>query len=225
MSLLGSGYATYGGLVNSAADTYGIPRDIYTSLIQQESGFRADVYGFDGTGSYGLAQLLPSTARNLGVDRFDVSQNVYGGAELLAQNYARAGNWQDALSLYNSGHINSTAGQSYASNVLSRAKQLGGTLVSKAKDAISQAADFALHANPATAPFAFGADILGINPFGGGDECGTFDIICKLKKWLKEGHFFARFALVIIGTIFVFMALYFLARQAPEFKAAARAFS
>lgn len=63
-------------------------------------------------------------------------------------------------------------------------------------------------------PACMGADLLGdtLGIGGGGDGCGTFDIICKLKKWLSESEFVERMALYIIGTIFIIAAFLMLTR-------------
>lgn len=54
-------------------------------------------------GAIGLAQLMPSTARMLGVDPWDPVQNIEGGARYLAAQYRRFGSWRLALAAYNAG--------------------------------------------------------------------------------------------------------------------------
>jgi hypothetical protein len=55
------------------------------------------------SGATGLMQLLPSTARDLGVDPTDESQNAAGGRRYLGEMYDKYGNWDDALAAYNWG--------------------------------------------------------------------------------------------------------------------------
>lgn len=47
----------------------------------------------------------------------------------------------------------------------------------------------------------------------GSSDCGTFDIICKLKAWLDQTHFFQRVAIVILALIVIGGALYMLATK------------
>lgn len=54
-------------------------------------------------GAIGEAQLMPDTAKGLGVDPNDRDQNVEGGKRYLGQMYDRYGNWTDAVAAYNAG--------------------------------------------------------------------------------------------------------------------------
>ena len=51
----------------------------------------------------GLAQLMPETARRLGVDPGDPRQNLEGGARYLSMQYRKFGTWRLALAAYNAG--------------------------------------------------------------------------------------------------------------------------
>ncbi len=56
------------------------------ALIVQESGF--DEHAISAVGAQGLAQLMPATARELGVrDPFDAGQNIEGATKYLRQLY------------------------------------------------------------------------------------------------------------------------------------------
>ena len=67
-----------------------------------ESGYRADAVS--PAGALGLMQLMPGTARSLGVtDPLDPLQNVLGGAEYLRQQLERFGSVEKALAAYNAG--------------------------------------------------------------------------------------------------------------------------
>ena len=70
-------------------------------LIQQESGWNASARS--NKGAIGLAQLMPATADYLGVDPFDVVQNLEGGARYLNEQYKKFGTWRLALAAYNAG--------------------------------------------------------------------------------------------------------------------------
>ena len=88
-------------IARSAALRHGIPVDLFFGLIDQES--RWNLTAVSRKGAYGLTQLMPATARMLGVDRRDPAQNLEGGARYLAQQYARFGSWPLALAAYNAG--------------------------------------------------------------------------------------------------------------------------
>lgn len=85
----------------AAAQRHGIPEDLFLRLVQQESGFNPAAVS--PKGATGLAQLMPDTARGLGVDINDPHQNLDGGARYLKKMYARFGNWRHALAAYNAG--------------------------------------------------------------------------------------------------------------------------
>lgn len=84
-----------------AAQRYGIPTDLYLRLVQQESGFNPGAKSH--AGAIGLGQLMPGTARDLGVDPNDPIQNLDGSARYLRQQYDTFGDWTNALAAYNAG--------------------------------------------------------------------------------------------------------------------------
>jgi hypothetical protein len=81
--------------------------DIVRGVIGAESnGHQTDAHGHTLTssaGALGLMQLMPDTAKQLGVDPNDPKQNVAGGTAYLKQLYAKYGNWNQALEAYNWG--------------------------------------------------------------------------------------------------------------------------
>lgn len=88
-----------------------VPVEVIKAVIAKESAFRASAVRGEPQredASIGLMQVLMSTAKGLGfvgdVDKLLIpGVNVYYGTKLLASNYARAGNWPDAISAYNGG--------------------------------------------------------------------------------------------------------------------------
>ena len=84
-----------------AARRHGIPEDLFLRLVQQESGWNPRARSHKG--AMGLAQLMPGTARLLGVDPRDPHQNLDGGARYLAEQYRTFGDWRLALAAYNAG--------------------------------------------------------------------------------------------------------------------------
>ena len=91
----------YKPMAEAAARKYGVPVNLFNRLVQQESGWNPQAKS--SAGAYGLAQLMPATARNLGVNREDPKQNLEGGARYLAKMYRKFGTWRLALAAYNAG--------------------------------------------------------------------------------------------------------------------------
>lgn len=88
-------------IAKQAARRHNIPESLFLRLVQQESGWRADAVSHKG--AIGLAQLMPGTARMLGVNPNDPRQNLEGGARYLAEQYRKFGSWRLALAAYNAG--------------------------------------------------------------------------------------------------------------------------
>jgi soluble lytic murein transglycosylase-like protein len=91
----------YLSMARAAARKHGVPEDLFLRLVQQESGWKPTAESHKG--AYGLAQLMPATARKLGVDRTDPQDNLEGGARYLRQQYERFQSWRLALAAYNAG--------------------------------------------------------------------------------------------------------------------------
>jgi len=88
-------------LARAAAQRHGVPEDLFLRLIQQESGWNPQAVSHKG--AIGLAQLMPATARDLGVDPHDPQANLDGGARYLRMQYDAFGTWRLALAAYNAG--------------------------------------------------------------------------------------------------------------------------
>lgn len=85
-----------------AAERHGLDPKLLHALVIVESGYRVDAVSPAGAG--GLTQLMPGTAADLGVrDRFDIEQNLSGGADYLARQMLRFGDVRLALAAYNAG--------------------------------------------------------------------------------------------------------------------------
>lgn len=97
----GSYKGTYLQTAKAAARKHNVPEDLFLRLVQQESGWNPGAVS--PKGATGLAQLMPGTARRLGVDINDPAQNLAGGARYLRQMYDKFGTWQLALAAYNAG--------------------------------------------------------------------------------------------------------------------------
>jgi hypothetical protein len=89
-------------LVTRIAAEEGISQVLALSLVYQESRFNP--CATSPAGAHGLAQLMAGTARDLGVDRYNIEQNVRGGMRYLRQQLCRYdGNIRLALAAYNAG--------------------------------------------------------------------------------------------------------------------------
>ncbi|WP_415920404.1 lytic transglycosylase domain-containing protein [Tateyamaria sp. SN6-1] len=91
----------YLNVAKAAARRHGVPEDLFLRLVQQESGWNPTAKSHKG--AYGLAQLMPGTARYLGVDPQDPAQNLDGGAKYLKEQFREFGSWRLALAAYNAG--------------------------------------------------------------------------------------------------------------------------
>ncbi|WP_273689255.1 lytic transglycosylase domain-containing protein [Ketogulonicigenium vulgare] len=97
----GSYNGPYLAQARAAARRHNIPEDLFLRLVQRESGWNEAAVSVKG--ALGLAQLMPDTARLLGVDPLNPQQNLDGGARYLRSQYDKFGNWQLALAAYNAG--------------------------------------------------------------------------------------------------------------------------
>lgn len=97
----GGYHGPYLNLARAAAQRNGVPEDLFLRLVQQESGWNANA--LSNKGAIGLAQLMPATARSLGVDASDPYENLDGGARYLRRQYETFGTWRLALAAYNAG--------------------------------------------------------------------------------------------------------------------------
>ncbi|GIM92326.1 transglycosylase SLT domain-containing protein [Paractinoplanes toevensis] len=92
----------YGDLFVKAGAKYGISPKLLAAVAKVESGY--DPQAVSKVGARGLMQLMPSTAKGLGVDNaFDPEQAIFGGAKLLARNLREFKSVPLALAAYNAG--------------------------------------------------------------------------------------------------------------------------
>ena len=89
--------------IHKAARRYDLPPGLLKGVIRAESNFA--VHAVSPAGAQGLMQLMPATARKLGVaNPFDIEQNIDGGARYLRQMIdSFGGNVEVALAAYNAG--------------------------------------------------------------------------------------------------------------------------
>lgn len=89
------------GLVLEAAVRHGVDPELALSVVRKESGGRVGLTS--PKGAIGPMQLMPGTARDLGVDPNDVAQNIDGGVRYLKQQMDTFKSPKLALAAYNAG--------------------------------------------------------------------------------------------------------------------------
>jgi soluble lytic murein transglycosylase-like protein len=89
--------------IQKAASKYDLSPRLIKGVIRAESNFQVDAVS--RAGAQGLMQLMPATAKELGVTKpFDIDQNIDGGARYLRKMLdSFGGNVKLALAAYNAG--------------------------------------------------------------------------------------------------------------------------
>lgn len=151
----------YRQAARDAARKYGIDPEMFLRLIQQESSFRPDVVS--PKGAIGLGQLMPATAKELGVDPTDPLQNLEGSARYLSQQLKRFGSPDLALAAYNAGPTrvarlgrvpNIAETQNYVKTILGEGQTTMATPFDRAREEELRMQMLASGTAPQTAPRA-----------------------------------------------------------------------
>lgn len=89
--------------ISDLAEKYGVDENLVRAVIRMESGGKTDA--LSSKGAMGIMQLMPATAKMLGVeDPYDPVQNLEGGIKYLSQMSDKYdGDLEKTLAAYNAG--------------------------------------------------------------------------------------------------------------------------
>jgi soluble lytic murein transglycosylase-like protein len=98
--------APYADAIRAAEAKHGLPESLLGRVLWQESRFRPDI--IEGrtkspAGAIGIAQFMPATAKDVGIDPLDPWQSIDGAARYLRSRFDALGAWDRALAAYNWG--------------------------------------------------------------------------------------------------------------------------
>ena len=93
----------YDSIFDKASQSYGVDKSLLLAVAKTESNF--DTNATSSAGAQGIMQLMPATAKSLGVtNSYDAEQNIMGGAKYLSQLLEQYnGDTTKALAAYNGG--------------------------------------------------------------------------------------------------------------------------
>lgn len=97
-----SGYSNIAQAIYTASHDFNIPPELVISVIKEESDF--DINALSPEGAVGLMQLMPETAKQIGINPYNPVQNIIGGVYYLRYCMdLKNGNIALALACYNAG--------------------------------------------------------------------------------------------------------------------------
>ena len=101
---LPAGAEPFRSMIDRASRYWGVDSTVIAAVIEHESRFDPSATN-PTSGAAGLMQLMPQTARGLGVSNpYDPAQNIWGGAHLLSTELQRFhGDLRLALAAYSAG--------------------------------------------------------------------------------------------------------------------------
>lgn len=96
-----TGATAYAPAFAAAEKKYGLPTGLLSAVARAESNYRPDAVS--SAGAVGLMQLMPATAKALGVDPTNPAQSIDGAARLLRGQLTKYGSVELAAAAYNAG--------------------------------------------------------------------------------------------------------------------------
>ena len=167
----------------TAANTYGVPSNLFVAQIGQESQFNPLAQNGN---ALGIAQFMPATAQQFGINPYDPNASLFAAAAYDAQLYKQTGSWASALQSYGT-----TAG-GVAPDVANLAQEIDASAGGS----------------------SFGADVLygALSPFGitqqGVNAAGS--VVSGAAGFLAFLATPSRWLSVLLGLIVIFAGLYLL---------------
>lgn len=101
--------AQYAAAIIGAESAHGIPRNLLARLLYQESRWRQEIIRGavkSPRGAIGIAQFLPATAKEFGVNPYDAFSSIDGAARYLERLHKSFPTWTEVLAAYNWGQGN-----------------------------------------------------------------------------------------------------------------------
>lgn len=96
----------YRASIANVETVYGLPSGMLGRLLWQESHYRQDIIAGktkSPAGALGIAQFMPATAAELGIDPLEPYQSINAAGLYLSRLYRATGDWTSALAAYNWG--------------------------------------------------------------------------------------------------------------------------
>lgn len=118
----------YAGLIQAAADKYGVPANVVAAITHQESRYNPNAVNPE-SGATGINQYMPETAASLGIDPRDPAQSIDATAMQLAEQLKNGASMQEAVMHHFAGPDRSGWGPktaTYGQEVMAKAAMIAG---------------------------------------------------------------------------------------------------
>lgn len=117
----------YRPLIESAEAKHGLPAGLLSRLLYQESRYRTDIITGatrSRVGALGIAQFMPATAAEMGIDPLDPAQAIDGAAKYLRRLHDNFKDWSLALAAYNFGWGNVERGRAWPAETIAYVSEI-----------------------------------------------------------------------------------------------------